>query len=152
LLTRGCKSLFVVLLLFSLNTQASVWLLRIGNNHLIEQHITAPPIFSFSDGDSLYSLDPGQLAEINLQQLFAAPEFRYLEVSHDISGPQSVTRTLTDTQQSQDFLQQDGFAQLPLWQRECDAVAIAIIDSGVDMTHTQLQSTVFIEPFDARCQ
>ncbi len=143
---------FAVVLLFSINVQAATWLLRIDDNSLIKQNFSSEPIFNFSNGDALYSLPAEQLSKINLPELFASPGFRYLEPSNELDAPQPITRATARaaSDEQQDFLQQDGFNQLDWWQRDCTDISIAVIDSGVDMAHPQLQNTFFVAPLDAR--
>ena len=146
------NALFIITLSLSFNTLAANWLLRIEDNSAISSSILADTIFTFSNGDKLYLLQAEQLNQINLTALFKDPGFHYLQADQALEQqtPQIQTRASAQSETTQDFLLHDGFTQLPQWQRDCEEITIAIIDSGVDIDHSQLQHITFDFPFDAR--
>ena len=140
--------ILLVVGLVCLPVQASDWLLRaaptLKSPFLTEQS----KLFQFSNGDNLYQVAEEELPHYPLSELIRRQEIRYLEpVDSAIAIP--LVPNLKDVSVAHDFLQQDGFERLNDAQRACDLVTIAIIDSGVDVLHPNLNQVQFVFPYNA---
>lgn len=131
-----------------LPVQAEVsWLARITPALTVPE---ADVVYRFRNGDRLIRLssDSRWLAG----ETIPGDRVRYLYPDrreiHAVNTPVDVAPSVP-ADPGQPFLQQDGFLDLPEQQRHCDSVPIAILDSGVDTSHTRLQPVQFLSPYDA---
>lgn len=112
-------------------------------------------VYEFLNGDALVQLDMASPPSWLTKEALAGDKIRYVYPdyalahagvpAHSIAAEDSVT----ESGHYQDFLSLDGFSARSAPQRWCADIPIAIVDSGVDTTHSRLQQVSFVDPYDA---
>ncbi len=116
------------------------WLIRTSDTVIEDNH--HQHIYTFLNGDRL-------LATSQPADLFAAQplDIYYLEPAAKLDTGDRTPSLLGD-QSYQDYLSIHKFDDLSLTQRQCDSIRIAVIDSGVDSSHSGWGNTVFTQPWN----
>jgi len=140
--------LFILLPFFSVASQNN-WLIKVSEHSPIAEQLAENTVYRFTNGDILLALDEVQLTELTPAMLSRQAGVYYIEPSQILQTKKSRFRLAAVEPAPQDFLLFDGFSVLPLALRNCENVEIAIIDSGVDIGHSQLSQNNFIFPFNA---
>ncbi|KGK17405.1 S8 family serine peptidase [Vibrio navarrensis] len=151
---------------------AQSWLIRISETGYSERFSHLTPLYTFADQDRLLSVK-----QADLLPFFADSEVRYIEpdallqlqepvqlqeptqledqVQLDEPAPLSerqqksgLLRAAQAATEVQDGLAIAGFSQLSASERQCDAMRVAVLDSGVDISHSALSHVLFSAPFD----
>ncbi|MBE4575074.1 hypothetical protein BOO36_14775 [Vibrio navarrensis] len=151
---------------------AQSWLVRISDTGYSERFSHLTPLYTFTDQDRLLSVK-----QADLLPFFADSEVRYIEpdallqlqepvqlqeptqledqVQLDEPAPLSerqqksgLLRAAQAATEVQDGLAIAGFSQLSASERQCDAMRVAVLDSGVDISHSALSHVLFSAPFD----
>ncbi|MBE4601725.1 S8 family serine peptidase [Vibrio navarrensis] len=151
---------------------AQSWLVRISDTGYSERFSHLTPLYTFTDQDRLLSVK-----QADLLPFFADSEVRYIEpdallqlqepvqlqeptqledqVQLDEPAPLSerqqksgLLRAAQAATEVQDGLTIAGFSQLSASERQCDAMRVAVLDSGVDISHSALSHVLFSAPFD----
>ena len=133
------------------------WLARVTTTALkplATGSVAYKPLYQFSHDDQLLAVECDQLQALNdaLQAntsgetglVYLQPDDALLE---DDSANAKIFSSAAET--GQDFLQTDGFDSLSDASRDCQSVAIAVIDSGVDTTHPGLAQVSFPAQYNA---
>lgn len=145
-------------LLFSLLASKAVsaeWLLRASPSTALMQELATEPVYLFANGDVLLRLSKQDLALLPSH----SSSIRYIEFNQDLvtqpplfQSPEAMKAFAASTATGQDFLQNDGFMALSDEKRACAQVNLAVIDSGVDLSHQQLANIEFNAAYDARTE
>ncbi|EOU2463244.1 S8 family serine peptidase [Vibrio navarrensis] len=151
---------------------AQSWLIRISDTGYSERFSHLTPLYTFADQDRLLSVK-----QADLLPFFADSQVRYIEpdallqleepvqlqepmqledpVQLDEPAPLSerqqksgLLRAAQAATEVQDGLAIAGFSQLSASERQCDAMRVAVLDSGVDTRHAALSHVLFSAPFD----
>ncbi len=117
-------------------------------------------IYQFRNGDRLIVVDDHHVA---MRDWIHHPNVYYAVPNQKLDAPiekphlDDEDLKISNLSPSPRTSQQNGFAiagfdRLSDSQRQCDASRVAVLDSGVDMTHKGLAHVQFVAPYDARNQ
>ncbi|ORT51677.1 hypothetical protein ST37_04825 [Vibrio sp. qd031] len=135
---------FLLLLLCSCSAFAHQWLVRSSNDYFQDHHAGLSVVFEFNNQDKLFLLDSQAVKQALLsdQVRYAKPN---LTLDEDPLSPYSIT----NSESYQNGFSLSGFESLTSFERECDLVPIAVLDSGVDTEHPSLSSVQVSAPYNA---